>query len=112
MTFDERIQKAIAETRSECHYRPTAFIQMVNSYGAFESVKRLLTSRQNIPSGLEKLWELGRLDLCFERIIFEPEWHDMFSKDELSEAKKDFIPPILPSLKFTPFQGSSPDAFE
>ncbi len=88
MTFDERIQKAIAETWSECHYRPTAFIQMVNSYGALESVKRLLTSRQNIPSGLEKLWELGRLDLCFERIIFEPEWHDMFSKDELSEAKK------------------------
>lgn len=88
MTFDERIEKAIAETKNECHYNPKAFIQMVETYGAKEAVKRLLASKQNISSGLEKLWELGRLDLCFERIIFEPEWHDMFTKEELTEAKK------------------------
>lgn len=37
---------------------------------------------------MKKLWEYGRLDLCIERIIFEPEWHDMFSKEELTEARK------------------------
>ena len=88
MTFDERIQKAIAETKSECRYNPNVFIQMVDSFGAKEAVKKLLTSKQNISSGLEKLWEYGKLDLCIERIIFEPEWHDMFSKEELTEAKK------------------------
>ena len=88
MTFDERIRKAIAETKSECRYNPNAFIQMVDSCGAKEAVKKLLTSKQNISSGLEKLWENGRLDLCIERIIFEPEWHDMFSKEELTEARK------------------------
>jgi hypothetical protein len=61
---------------------------MVNTYGALETAKRLLASKQNIASGLEKLWELGRLDLCFERIIFEPEWHDLFTKEELTEARK------------------------
>ena len=88
MTFDERIRKAISDTKTECNYNPKAFIQMVNTYGALETVKRLLVSKQNIASGLEKLWELGRLDLCFERIIFEPEWHDLFTKEELTEAKK------------------------
>lgn len=88
MSFEERIQKAISETKKECHYNPKAFIQMVDNYGALEAVKKLLASKQNISSGLEKLWELGRLDLCFERIIFEPEWHDMFTKEELVEAKK------------------------
>ena len=88
MTFDERIRKAISDTKTECNYNPKAFVQMVNTYGALETVKRLLASKQNIASGLEKLWELGRLDLCFERIIFEPEWHDLFTKEELTEAKK------------------------
>ena len=64
MTFEERIQKAISETKRECHYNPKAFIQMVDNYGALEAVKKLLASKQNISSGLEKLWELGRLDLC------------------------------------------------
>lgn len=88
MIFDERIRKAISDTKTECNYNPKAFVQMVNTYGALETVKRLLASKQNIASGLEKLWELGRLDLCFERIIFEPEWHDLFTKEELTEAKK------------------------
>ncbi len=88
MTFDDRIRKAISDTKTECNYNPKAFIQMVNTYGALETAKRLLASKQNIASGLEKLWELGRLDLCFERIIFEPEWHDLFTKEELTEAKK------------------------
>lgn len=88
MTFDERIRKAISDTKTECNYNPKAFVQMVNTYGALETVKRLLASKQNIASGLEKLWELGRLDLCFERIIFEHEWHDLFTKEELTEAKK------------------------
>lgn len=88
MTFDERIRKAISDTKMECNYNPKVFIQMVNSYGALEDVKKLLASKQNIAGGLTKLWELKRLDLCFERIIFEPEWHDLFTKEELTEAKK------------------------
>ena len=88
MTFDERIRKAISDTKTQCNYNPKEFIRMVNTYGALETVKRLITSKQNIAGGLTKLWELGRLDLCFERIIFEPEWHDLFTKEELTEARK------------------------
>lgn len=87
MTFDERIRKAINETKTECHYNPKAFIQMVDEYGALDAVKRLLISKQKITDGLIKLYELRRLDLCFERIIFEPEWHDLFTTAELTEAK-------------------------
>lgn len=87
MTFDERIRKAINETKTECHYNPKAYIQMVDDYGALNATKRLLSSKQKITEGLIKLYELGRLDLCFESIIFEPEWHDLFTKEELTEAK-------------------------
>lgn len=87
MTFDERIKKAILDTKTECHYNPKAFIKMVDDYGATNAVKKLLASKNQITDGLTKLFMLGRLDLCFERIIFEPEWHDMFTKEELTEAK-------------------------
>ena len=57
---------------------------MVDEYGALDAVKRLLISKQKITDGLIKLYELRRLDLCFERIIFEPEWHDLFTTAELT----------------------------
>lgn len=41
MTFEERIQKAISETKKECHYNPKAFIQMVDNYGALEAVNKI-----------------------------------------------------------------------
>ncbi len=88
MTFDERIQKAILDSKNECHYTPKAFIKMIDDYdGAKNAVKKLLASKNQITDGLTKLCMYGRLDLCIERIIFEPEWHDMFSKEELTEAR-------------------------
>ena len=47
MTFDERIEKAIAETKNECHYNPKAFIQMVETYGAKAN---LVESREAPPT--------------------------------------------------------------
>lgn len=51
MTFEERIQKAISETKGECHYNPKAFIQMVDNYGALEAVKNFWL--------LNKIYRLG-----------------------------------------------------
>ena len=110
MTFDERIQKAILETKKDCHYNPTAFIKMIEDCGGAENaVKKLLVSKNKITDGLTKLYMAGRLDLCFERIIFEPEWHDMFSKEELTEAKKRLkdLNYDVSNLSVEPFNNSS-----
>ena len=50
MTFDERIRKAISDTKAECNYNPKAFIQMVNTYGALETVKRFIALNSSFNS--------------------------------------------------------------
>lgn len=87
MTFDERIKQSIIDAKKETGYSSPNFNKKVFENGALPTVKNYLNSHNRVTSGIEKLWELKRLDLCFESIIFEPEWHDLFSKEELTEAK-------------------------
>ena len=41
MTFDERIQKSILETKKDCHYNPTAFIKMIEDCGGCSAQSEL-----------------------------------------------------------------------
>jgi hypothetical protein len=60
---------------------------MISDLGTVEAVKRLM-HRSKPPDGFVTLWEKNRLDLSMENIIQEPEWKDLFTKEELEEAKK------------------------
>ena len=74
MTFDERIRKAINETKTECHYNPKAFIQMVDEYGcgfSFEADDELdLASKlRAVIQNKNKYLEYVRQAQCAAKLI-------------------------------------------
>jgi hypothetical protein len=68
-------------------YRPTRFLEMVQTYGGVETAHRLL-STDKIQAGLGELFLLGRLDLTVEHHVLLPEYAPLFSADERRAARQ------------------------
>lgn len=68
----------------ECHrlgYVPTAWIAMIERYGAVDAAKRLLVSGDFQP-GLLRLLKLGRADLTIEHAVLNAHWAELFSDQD------------------------------
>jgi hypothetical protein len=84
--FTALLREAVSEAE-KLKYRPTTFKRMLDEYGGFETVNRVLSSGK--PSdGFTKLWELGRLNLTCEAIIVETKWGRYFDANVLAKAEK------------------------
>ena len=67
-------------------YTPSIFHQMIVKNGGLTAAKQLINAPK--PSdGYTKLWELGRLDISVEAVVFDnAEWHPLFTKEELDNV--------------------------
>lgn len=85
--FNEEILQAVEESK-KIGYIPTRFIQMLQLQGnnAFEVVSRLVTKEAT--TGLEKLWEKGRLDLSVEAVMIKNEYRELFDSDVIKICEK------------------------
>lgn len=84
--FTKLLRSAVAEAE-KLKYRPTQFKKMLDAYGGFETVNRVLASGK--PSdGFTRLWELGHLELTCEAIIVETKWRAYFDEDLVARAEK------------------------
>ena len=85
--FNNEVMEAIEESK-KIGYNPSRFIQMLHQAGnnAYEVVQRLVT--KEVSTGLEKLWEKGRLELSMEAIIVKPEYQELFSPEIISICTK------------------------
>ncbi|KRB07985.1 HNH endonuclease [Lysobacter sp. Root690] len=100
--FTRLLRSAVAEAE-KLKYRPTQFKKMLDAYGGFETVKRVLESGK--PSdGFTRLWELGRLELTCEAIIVETKWRWHFDDDVVARAEK-----LLRDMRY-PFKRFERDA--
>lgn len=68
-------------------YRPTRFLEMVQTYGGVEAAHRLLAT-EKVQDGLGELFLLGRLDLTVEHHVLLPEYTPLFSADERRTARQ------------------------
>jgi HNH endonuclease len=96
--FTQHLLKA-ADQAVHLGYRPTRFKQMLNTYGGFDTIKRILMTGK--PSdGFITLLGLGRVDLTCEAIIVESHWRQFFDEDLLQRSEA-----LLASVgyKFQPF---------
>ena len=73
--------------RSEAGYNASYFLSMLAQYGPQETAHKLLASPA-ISDGFAELWERGRLDLTVEAIVVEPQFSELFSKDEIAIARR------------------------
>ncbi len=93
--MDELLERAfhqrmlqVYEAASALGYRPTRFLQLVESVGGLAAARQLL-AQPGHPEGLTRLWELGRLDISMEAaIVEESRWHPLFSEAEIAVARR------------------------
>lgn len=78
---------AIYHEASAIGYTPSIFFRMLNERGALQTAKQLINSPAP-PNGYTRLWELGRLDLTVEAVVYDnAEWHSLFTQDELDRCR-------------------------
>jgi hypothetical protein len=87
LAFHERMRQIHEQARTECDYKATRFIQMVNADGGLQTAKKLLASK-GYSEGLTRLWEEKRLDISMEATVLKDPWCDLFTEEELSIARK------------------------
>lgn len=87
VAFDRAMHEIYDNAFSECGYRATRFLNLVNQIGGLEAARQLLRSDLH-PEGLTALWEHGHLDLSMEALVLQEPWRPLFSSDELNLAKR------------------------
>ena len=86
--FNKAMWNIYRKAYSEADYKASRFLQMLENHGGLETAKILIHS-PTVSEGYTALWERGRLDLTVEALIHDnPEWHSMFTKDELEIISK------------------------
>lgn len=86
--FDAEMMGIYTRAKAEVNYNASIFHRMLTDHGGLETAKRLINS-PNPSDGYTALWERHRLDLTVESLVVDnPEWHPLFSSEELAKAKK------------------------
>jgi hypothetical protein len=78
--------RSIYDEAARLGYRPTRFLEMVQTYGGVETAHRLLAT-EKVQVGLGQLFLLGRLDLTVEHHVLLPEFAPLFSDEERVVAR-------------------------
>jgi len=68
-------------------YYPTYFLRMLHEYGGVDTAKRLL-AKQEVQTGLMKLYELELLDSSMEAYVIKEQFKPLFSAEEINEARR------------------------
>lgn len=85
--FAKRMRAIYDRGRSEAGYNAAYFLSMLSQYGPQETAHRLLSSAA-VSDGFVQLWERGRLDLTVEALVLEPQFAELFSEDEIDNARR------------------------
>lgn len=83
--FENRIRAAVLE----CHqlgYNPSDFEGMLRVASATRVAEKLVTSGK-LQTGLQRLAQMGRLDLSVESIMLETQFEPLFTKQHLEAAQ-------------------------
>jgi hypothetical protein len=73
-------------------YNPTRFLAMIAQDGSAVTVaKRLFSEARPTTYGFERLWEMGELGRTVEFVANLPWFRDLFTEDELDEARSRLI---------------------
>ena len=90
MKLEDRFHREmlrIYDEAKEFGYYPTYFLRMVTDRGGLSAAKHLLIGT-NLSDGFVRLWEEGRLDLSVEVLATRDPWSTLFTREELTEARR------------------------
>ena len=79
--FDRAMREIYLQSKRECGYNATRFLQLVGEKGGLAAAKQLI-AKPGGTDGFTTLWEHGRLDLSVEAHVLKPEFAPLFSDEE------------------------------
>jgi len=85
--FHQKMLEVYERALTECKYKASRFLQLVQEHGGFAAAKMLLASKKH-PEGLTRLWEEKRLDISMEALVLSEPWRQLFNAEELSIAQR------------------------
>ncbi len=68
-------------------YRPTYFIQLMASEGAYAAACQVISSN-NLPEGFQRLLQENRPELTIEFLVTQPEWAHLFEAEIFEAARR------------------------
>ena len=68
-------------------YRPTYFIQLMASEGAYAAACQVVSSN-NLPEGFQRLLQENKPELTIEYLVTRPEWADLFEPEIIEAAHR------------------------
>lgn len=85
--FTRRMLRMCDHLHTEIGYNPTVFRRMVEEHGGVETARRLLNFGPG-QSGLERLWQHGRLADSMEAHVLSPQFESLFSVRDRRKARR------------------------
>lgn len=87
--FDELLKSIDLSLKAGAKINKSTIIEMLFRYGSIGTAKRLVKDgADKIQSGLQKMFEINRLDLTFENIILKAKYKILFDDDTLKKASE------------------------
>jgi hypothetical protein len=85
--FHQHVLRDVDHLKSR-GYNPTRFLGMINQYGSAVTVARkLFADPRHTSHGFTQLWEMKELGRSVEFVANLPWFSDLFTEDELVEAR-------------------------
>ncbi|MEH0823175.1 MULTISPECIES: AAA domain-containing protein [unclassified Micromonospora] len=84
--FHREMVRICQRARAEVSYHPSLLLRLVTEKGGLASVRQLLHNPA-VSDGFTALWERGRVDLTAEALALRPEFHALFTEQELTVAR-------------------------
>ena len=72
----------------ETGYWANRFLQMVRKDGGFQAARQWLKPEKGLSPGLQRLAKEKRVDLSMEALVLRDPWKELFTDQELKEARK------------------------
>lgn len=94
MTKEEELQvtllNAYEQTKQKVGYTARRFKPMLARHGALETARRLLKPHKGgtAQTGFDKIVAAGHEELTVEWIVQQPQFRDLFTRDQLAEARR------------------------
>lgn len=89
--FDERMMDIYRRAKSEEGYNASRYLQMLMDHRGLETARKLLHAN-GVSEGYSALWELKRLDLTVEALIFDnKKFQALFTPEEYEIARKRLL---------------------
>jgi hypothetical protein len=86
--FNQAMFDIYRRAYSEANYKASRFLEMLYEHQGVDTARILINSK-NVSEGYTALWELGRIDLTVEAVIYDnPNFQPLFSSNELAICKK------------------------